>query len=67
MIPRVEAPGFGWAADVWHMPPRRPRVQATAIAHVPRDLTDRIVLSPAALRLLDQTERLRDLRSGSAA
>lgn len=58
MIPRIERTALEWAYDARYWAPRRmPALQSIAPG-VPRDLEDKVVLSPAAQRLLEQAERL---------
>lgn len=58
MIPRIESTALEWAYDARYL--RRPRNPAIPVRpqEATRDIEDRIILSPAALRLLDQSARL---------
>ena len=58
MISRVGRAAFEWTHDTRLFTARRRRVPVWAGPCLPRDLEDRILLSPAARCLLDQARRL---------
>lgn len=58
MIPRIERTALEWAYDARFLAPRRTSALQARAPGLPRYLEDRITLSPAALRLLDQAHRL---------
>jgi hypothetical protein len=58
VIPRIDRTALEWAFDARYLRPPRARGTPAPAPTPPRDLEDRILLSPAALRLLDQAGRL---------
>jgi hypothetical protein len=58
MISRLDRTALEWAYDARYLTPRRSIAPPASAPPAPRDLNDKIVLSPAALRLLDQAQRL---------
>lgn len=59
MIARLDRTALEYAFDGRYLWPHRKAAPTVSAQVLPRDLSDRIVLSPAALRLLDQAARLK--------
>jgi len=58
VIARLDRTALEWAYDARYLVPRRTRAVSLRAPVMPRDLEDRIQLSPAAVRLLEQAVRL---------